>query len=152
MGWFKMILRGWSVKKKMMIGLAILVVAMVTPILCINLLGSGTMQQDNEITKEQEFEGFGIALFCPTSDDIRDPEFAKEEGILGYVELAWMDALPEELTLRPNGEWVGTMLIHFVSHVPEIADVEVQVDPNGEHGLSKSKVYRDEDGNQRVLD
>lgn len=154
MSWAKKALR----ERKLILGLMVLALVAVAPVLSVNLLAPAAAQEDGEAIEGQESEAgapmemIGIPFTCPTDDDIRDPEFAKELGILGYVELAWMDALPEGLTLRPSGEWVGTMLIHFVSHVPEIADVEVQVDPNGEYGLDKSKVYRDEDGKQRVLD
>jgi len=141
MCWLKMILKAWSMKKKLLIiGLVVLVVAVATPILCINLLGSGTMQQD--------FEEFGVGLFCPTDDDIRDPEFALQHGILGYVELTWVDAPP--IAMHQGEAWSGTCLAHFVSHTCEVTEAELHIDL-GVSPASAGTYYRREDGTEGFL-
>ena len=133
-------------KRKLIVGLVVLTVAVLTPILCIKLLGSETIQQDNEVTEEQEFEGFGIALFVPTEEQIRDPEFALQHRILGYVELTWMDALPPP-AMRSGETWTGKWLAHFVSHTCEVAEVELHIEP-GEGSLTGGKYYTREDGTE----
>jgi hypothetical protein len=145
MGWFKVVL----MRRKLIVGLAVLTVAVAMPILCINLLGSGTMQQDDEITKEQEFGEFGVGLFCPTDDDIRDPQIALQHGILGYVELSWVDDPP--IAMHQGEVWSGTCLAHFVSHTCEVTEAELHIEP-GEGALRGGRYYTREDGTEVFLD
>jgi len=112
-----------------------------TPILCINLLGSETIQQD--------FEEFGHGLFCPTDDDIRDPEFALQHGILGYVELTWVDAPPA--AMHQGEVWSGTCLAHFVSHTCKVTEAELHIEP-GEGSFRAGRYYTREDGTEVYLD
>jgi hypothetical protein len=141
--------RSKLMKRKLIVGLAILAAAVATPILCISLLGSGAAQQDNEITEGQESGVLGHGLFCPTHGNIRDPEFALRHGILGYVELTWEDDPP--LAMHRGETWNGTWFAHFVSHTCEVTEAELHIEPGG-GTLRAGTYYHHEDGTQGFLD
>ena len=144
MGWLKMILKAWSMKKKLLIiGLVVLVVAVATPILCINLLGPPGVEEGVD-----EIEVYAICTLVLTPEDIRDPQIALQHGILGYVELTWVDSPPP--TMYPREVWSGTCLAHFVSHTCEVTEAELHIDL-GVSPASAGTYYRREDGTEGFL-
>jgi len=145
MGWLKVISKAWLVKKKLIVGLAVLVVAVATPILCINLLGPPGVEEGVD-----EIEVHAICTLVLTPEDIRDPQIALQHGILGYVELTWMDTLPPSV-MRPGEIWRGGWLAHFVSHTCEVAEAELHIEP-GEGALRGGRYYTREDGTEVFLD
>jgi hypothetical protein len=132
-------------KRKLMVGLVVLMVAVATPILCINLLGPPGVEDG-----VGEIEVHNICTVFLTDDDIRDPQIALQHGILGYVELTWVDALPPS-AMRPGETWTGGWLAHFVTHTCEVTEAELHIEP-GEGAFRVGKYYTREDGTEVFLD
>jgi len=136
-------------QNRVIAGLVILTVAVLTPILCIKLLTPPAAEEGIEDDADG-IEGHAIASVVLTPEEIRDPEIALQYGFLGYVELTWMDALPPS-AMRPGETWTGRWLAHFVSHTCEVTEAELHIQP----GLGTDRAwacFRREDGTQGRYD
>ncbi len=85
-----------------------------------------------------------------TSLEIRNPEIALKYGIVGYVEIMAPDA-SKSLSLSKGSETSITILLHFVSHVSEVTETRVKIDPNSGEGLTIEQVYAIEDGDGNII-
>jgi len=83
---------------------------------------------------DQKFEETGIAPFL-THIEIRDPETALKYGVTGYLEITYPSDSPSLLFIDRGGEININILLHFVSHTPEVTEVQVNIDPRDSWGL-----------------
>lgn len=95
-----------------------------------------------------EPEGISIPALMP--EDVRDSEIALKYGIKGYLEITLAQDSPSitvtedgeaTLTVKSGGEANITILLHFVSHTPELREAEVKIDPSGEEGHKIEQYY-----------
>jgi len=98
--------------------------------------------------KSPPMKGIGVSIPSLTNDDIRNPEIALEYGFTGYVEATLGPNAPKSMTIRKGEEASITVLLHFVSHDPEVKEVQVTLNPEGEGlKIEQSYVIVDEKGN-----
>ncbi len=100
-------------KRKLILGLMLLALVMLAPLSCAQPKG--------------EPEGKSIPSI--THVEIRDPEVAQKYGIRGYLDINLSAESPEVLYVKRGEAATITILLHFVSHVPELTEVEVNIDP-----------------------
>jgi hypothetical protein len=156
MGRLKVFRKSCSLKRKLILGLTVLMLLVLIPVLSINILATSpagvpennadvgetsalvgdtggeeipTLQ--NATVEERTMESFGTPLRGLV--DWRDPEIAAKYGVPGYVEFL-MDS-PRELALSRGEEWSVTMLAHFVSYSSELTEVQLNIYPHGKDGL-----------------
>jgi hypothetical protein len=75
-------------------------------------------------------------------EGIRNPEIASKYGITGYLEITYPSDSPSlpSIDRDRGGEININILLHFVSHTPEVTNVQVNIDPKNPRG------YRIEQG------
>ena len=78
-------------------------------------------------------ESYGIVHL--TGMEIRDPETALKYGITGYLEITYHPDFPSHLVVDRGGAINITVLLHFVSHTPEVTETQVNIDPQSPWGL-----------------
>jgi len=61
--------------------------------------------------------------------DIRNPEYALQQGIAGYLEITLPPDSPSPLS-NIGGEVNVNILLHFVSHTSEVTEAQINIDPN----------------------
>lgn len=119
-------------KRNLILGTIVLALVMLVPLSCAQPKSGPEMESVPFIT----------------DIEIRDPETALQYGMLGYVDILLPSDAPETVHIN-RGETANiTILLHFVSHVPELTEVEVNIDP--EHSDYKQEhcyVIGDAQGN-----
>ena len=70
-----------------------------------------------------------------SGDDIRKPWIALKYGVTGYLEITYPSDSPSHLFIDKGGEIDINILLHFVSHTPEVTEVQVNMDPKNPLGL-----------------
>jgi len=88
---------------------------------------------------EPKFEKSESVIFLMPSD-IRNREYALQQGIAGYLEITLPSDSPGLLS-DIGGEVNVNILLHFVSYTPEVTEAQVNIDQNawvgfGENALS----------------
>ena len=82
----------------------------------------------------------GKSIPLLTGTEIRNPEIALKYGVTGYLEITYPSDSPSHLFIDKGGEINIDILLHFVSHTPEVTATQVNIDPNNPLG------YRIEQG------
>jgi len=84
---------------------------------------------------ELKMAKWGVILLMPS--DIRNPEYALQHGITGYLEITLP---PDSPSLLPDigGEIDVNILLHFVSYIPEITEAQVNIDQNAWFGFGEN--------------
>jgi hypothetical protein len=82
----------------------------------------------------------GHAIVSLTGTEIRDREIALKYGVTGYLEITYPSDSPSTLFIDKGGEINIDILLHFVSHTPEVTVTHVNIDPSNPLG------YRIEQG------
>lgn len=88
---------------------------------------------------EPKMEKVGNIIWLMPSD-IRNREYALQQGIAGYLEITLPPDSPSLLS-NIGGEVNVNILLHFVSYTPEVTEAQVNIDQNawvgfGENALS----------------
>ena len=88
---------------------------------------------------EPKMEKVGNIIWLMPSD-IRNREYALQQGIAGYLEITLPSDSPSLLS-NIGGEVNVNILLHFVSYTPEVNEAQVNIDQNawvgfGENALS----------------
>ena len=150
MNWLKGISARWSIQKKLLSVVAVLMMVVLAPVLCVYLLAPAVCQWDGG----GPTAGIGGSIISLVDLDVRDPQEAAKYGILGYVELTWKEA-PPELVFSRGATSSATMLAHFVSYSPEITEVNVHLDPSGNGcgwmRMRYGEYYTAEDGSKKIF-
>lgn len=73
--------------------------------------------------------------------EIRDPKFAKEHNIDGYVGISVAENTPKSLSVSRGNEASVMMLLHFVSYKEDLTEIKVDSDPINGPGLSIEVCY-----------
>jgi hypothetical protein len=76
-----------------------------------------------------------------TGMEIRNPEIALKYGVTGYLEITYPSDSPSLLSIDRGGEINIKILLHFVSHTPEVTELQVNIDPM--HPWGPRIEYRD---------
>ena len=84
-------------------------------------------------SSEPKFEE--IAISSLTGIEIRNPEIALQYGVAGYLEITYPPDSPRFLSVDRGGEININILLHFVSHTPQVTETQVNIDPEGPWGL-----------------
>jgi hypothetical protein len=140
MKWIRAI-KQWLVRRKLVAALLALALVTLTPALCIKFLAPSHEAQPTE------------AFFIPrlSDDEMRDPEIAMKYGIRGYVDLTPQDSPPE--AMRRGEAWTTTVVLHFVSHTPDLAEVQLHICSISAHtGQGAGTYYYREDGEREYFD
>lgn len=98
-----------------------------------------SLEPELEANGEPELQGIPIPSLTPL--EIRNPEIAPKYGIVGYVEITLVPGSPESLSIGRGEEANITILLRFVSHVPEITETQVKIDPKSREGLMIEQCY-----------
>ncbi|MGA8848350.1 MAG: hypothetical protein WB564_00780 [Dehalococcoidia bacterium] len=69
-----------------------------------------------------------------TDTEICNPEIALQYGITGYLEIIHPSDSPMPLYVDRGGEINITILLHFVSYLPEVTEAQLNIDPNPKTG------------------
>ena len=93
------------------------------------------------VSPSEPNEREGISIPILTGIEIRDPEIALKYGVTGYLEITYPSDSPSLLFIDRGGEINIDILLHFVSHTPEVTEKQVNIDPNSPWGLKIE--YRD---------
>lgn len=130
-------------RKGLILTLMVVTLAVVIPLLCINLLASAAGQTE---TSEEDVH-FKSPKYIPllTDEDIRDQSRSSEYGLRGYIDIDLVDS-PKVIELAHGETWVGKMRIYFVSRDMELKQVEIQLDPKSPWGLKNGIDYERDDG------
>jgi len=118
-------------RKKFRLGIMISVFVALATVACAMLFAGPT--------NPSRMEGTGIPAL--TEVEIRDSETALKYGATGYLEITYPSDSPSLLSIDRGGEININILLHFVSHTPELTELQVNIDPKSRGGLSIS--YRD---------
>jgi hypothetical protein len=86
---------------------------------------------------EPKMAKWGVILLMPS--DIRNPEYALQHGITGYLEITLPPDSPSLLS-DIGGEIDVNILLHFVSYIPEITEAQVNIDQNAWFGFGENDV------------
>lgn len=76
---------------------------------------------------ELKIAKWGIISLMPS--DIRNREYALQQGIAGYLEITLPSDSPSLLS-DIGGEVNVNILLHFVSYTPEVTEAQVNIDQN----------------------
>jgi hypothetical protein len=120
--------------RKLILGIVILALVALAPLSCTE--------------PKSEPEGGSISSLGPLG--IRDPDIALEYGILGYLDVTLPPDSPKALSISRGEEANITILLHFVSHIPELTEVEVNIDPKDDP-LRMGQCYHIEDAEGKVI-
>jgi len=97
------------------------------------------VQTLNESIMEGELISVAIPLL--TSSDIRNPETALEYDIKGYVDIILSKTSPKSMSVTKGGSADIMLLVTFVSHISEITETVIYIDPTSGKGLSIEQHY-----------
>jgi hypothetical protein len=86
---------------------------------------------------ETKMSKWGVILLTPS--DIRNPEYALQQGIAGYLEITYPSDSPSLLSAM-GGEVNVNILLHFVSYSPEVTEAQVNIDQNAWFGFGVNDV------------
>jgi len=92
-----------------------------------------------------------IGLPTLTGQEIRNPEIAPKYGIKGYIDISVTPDTPMTLAIAKGREASITILLHFVSHVPDVKEIQVTLGPDSGEGLTIEQCYVVTDGNGKVV-
>jgi hypothetical protein len=111
----------------------ILILVLVASLACAPLFASLSSELN-----EPKIAKWGVILLMPS--DIRNREYALQQGIAGYLEITLPSDSPSLLS-NIGGEVNVNILLHFVSYTPEVNEAQVNIDQNawvgfGENALS----------------
>lgn len=95
----------------------------------------GAVPESNELNIEN-------VIFLMDSD-IRNPEYALQQGITGYLEITLPPDSPSLLS-SIGGEVNVDILLHFVSYTPEVTEARVNIDQNSRVGVGENDLFWDE--------
>ena len=104
------------------------------------LISSSEPNEPNSEENEPKFEEI-IGIPSLTGMEIRNPEIALEYGVTGYLEITYPSDSPGFLSIDRGGEIDINILLHFVSHTPEVTEAQVNIDPKSPWGYKIE--YRD---------
>jgi hypothetical protein len=90
---------------------------------------------------ETKMAKWGVILLMPS--DIRNREYALQQGIAGYLEITLPSDSPSLLS-DIGGEINVNILLHFVSYTPEVTEAQVNIDQNAWFRYGENDVYWDE--------
>jgi hypothetical protein len=105
--------REGAMKGKLILGTIVLALVMLGPLSCAQ--------------PKSEPEGKSIPFITPM--EIRDPDIAQKYGIRGYLDVNLSAESPEVLYIKRGEAANIIILLHFVSYVPELTEIEVNIDP-----------------------
>lgn len=74
-------------------------------------------------------------------EEIKNPEIAKQYGVVGYIEYNITADTPRTLAVAKGEEASITILIHFVSYDPKVTEAQINIDPNSGRGLVIEQCY-----------
>ena len=120
--------------RKLILGIVILALVALAPLSCTE--------------PKSEPEGGSIPSLVPL--DICDPDIALEYGILGYLDVTLPPDSPKALSISRGEEANITILLHFVSHIPELTEIEVNIDPKDDH-YKVGQYYHIEDAEGNIV-
>jgi hypothetical protein len=106
------------------------------------LICAGVLLSSSSELNEPKIEKWGSAIFL-TDSDIRNPEYALQQGIAGYLEITLPPDSPSLLS-DTGGEVNVNILLHFVSYTPEVTEAQVNIDPNSQFGFGENDLFWDE--------
>jgi hypothetical protein len=86
---------------------------------------------------ETRMAKWGIILLMES--DIRNPEYALQEGIAGYLEITLPPDSPSLLS-DIGGDINVNILLHFVSYTPEVTEAQVNIEQNAWSGFGLNDV------------
>jgi hypothetical protein len=86
---------------------------------------------------EPKIAKWGVILLMPS--DIRNREYALQQGISGYLEITYPSDSPSLLSAI-GGEINVNILLHFVSYSPEVTEAQVNIDQNAWFGFGVNDV------------
>jgi len=119
-------------ERKLILGLMLLAIVMLAPLSCAQPKSGPEMESVPFITDVE----------------IRDPETALQYGMLGYVDILLPSDAPETVHINRGETADITILLHFVSHVPELTEIEVNIDPKkSDYKMEQCYVIEDAEGN-----
>jgi len=116
-------------REKFNLRLMILVFVALALLACAPLFVSSSPEPN-----EPKFEEM-VGVPCLTGMEIRDPEIALKYGVTGYLEITYPSDSPSLLFIDRGGEININILLHFVSHTPEVTEAQVNIDPKSPWGL-----------------
>jgi hypothetical protein len=86
---------------------------------------------------ETKMAKWGVILL--SDSDIRNREYALQQGIAGYLEITYPPDSPSLLSAI-GGEINVNILLHFVSYSPEVTEAQVNIDQNAWFGFGVNDV------------
>jgi|GEM_PF-2380323 len=86
---------------------------------------------------ETKMAKWGVILL--SDSDIRNREYALQQGIAGYLEITYPSDSPSLLS-DIGGEVKVNILLHFVSYSPEVTEAQVNIDQNAWFGFGVNDV------------
>ena len=86
---------------------------------------------------ETKMAKWGVILL--SDSDIRNPEYALQQGVSGYLEITYPSDSPSLLSAI-DGEINVNILLHFVSYLPEVTEAQVNIDQNAWFGFGVNDV------------
>jgi len=124
-------------REKFNLRIMILVFVALASLACALLLANSSPEPNEPNFEEMEMVGMPFLTYM----EIRDPEIALKYGVTGYLEITYPSDSPSPLFMDRGGEINIKILLHFVSHTPEVTEAQVSIDPKGPWGLKME--YRD---------
>jgi len=115
-------------RKLLLVAFALIVVAL-----------SVGLWQLYESSKTPEMKAIPVPLLG--SEEIKNPEIAKQYGIVGYIEYNATADAPRTLAVAKGEKASIMILIHFVSHDPKVTEARINIDPNSGRGLVIEQCY-----------
>ena len=123
-------------REKYNLRIMILVLVVLASLACAQLAVSSSSEPN-----ETKMAKWGVILLMPS--DIRNREYALQQGISGYLEITLPSDSPSLLS-DIGGEINVNILLHFVSYTPEVTEAQVNIDQNAWFGYGENDVYWDE--------
>lgn len=116
-------------KRKLILGMAVLIAAVLVPLLSIRFLAPSGSEVGEPEVDGPEVRSISTRVISP--EVARDPDMALEYGILGYLEIICPPDYPKSLTLHRGEEANLMLLLQFISHTPEVTQARIKIDPVG---------------------
>lgn len=119
----------------------------IVPIMIVAAFSFGLLLRPYESSETPKMKAISAPLLG--IEEAKNPEIAKQYGIVGYVEFNTTENTPKTLVIRRGEEANITILIHFVSYDPEVKEARLTINPANGRGLTIEKCYviMDEKGN-----
>jgi hypothetical protein len=112
--------KGGKMRGRLKVGIVALLV--VTSLASIVLFAGPLLGWGEDQTQDGDILSMGF-------EEIRDPAFAAQHGLRGYLEISYPPDSPSVLSVHRGGEASIDVLIHLVSYVPALTEMQVCILP-----------------------